>query len=85
MAQDDPNAVIVEFQATRPDGCVSLELNQTRADLDAKGLVLSEGQSLRVWEPWGDEQHIAEGTVRWNEDWGWGVQIDPDLLRSFQP
>jgi hypothetical protein len=85
MAQPDPNAVIVKFQATRPDGCVSLELNQTRTDLDAKGLVLSEGQSLWVWEPWGDEQHIAEGTVRWNDDWGWGVQIDPALLRSFQP
>jgi len=45
----------------------------------------SWGQSLWVWEPWGDEQHIAQGTVRWNDDWGWGVQIDPDLLHSFQP
>ena len=86
MAQPpDPNAVVVNFQATRPDGCVSLELNQTLADLEAKGLVLSEGQSLPVWEPWGDELHVAEGTMRGSDDWGWGVEIDPDLLRSFQP
>jgi hypothetical protein len=81
----DPNAVIVEFQAIRPDGCVSLELNETLADIKAKGLVLTDGQSLRVWEPWEDGPRVADGIVRRDDDWGWGVQIDPDLLRSFQP
>jgi hypothetical protein len=81
----DPDAVVVDFQAIRPDACVFLELNQTLADLKVKGLLLREGQSLRVWESWGDERHVAEGTVRGNDEWGWGVQIDPDLLRSFQP
>ena len=84
MAISD-DAVVVDFQATHPDGCVSLELNQTRADLEAKGLALSEGQSLRVWEPWGDQQHIAEGTVRRDEEWDWRVRIDPSTLQSFQP
>jgi hypothetical protein len=78
-------AIIVDFQATRPDGCVSLELNKTREDIDLKHVKLFEGCSLRVWEPWGTEQHVAEGIVRWNDEWGWGIQIDADLLRSFQP
>jgi hypothetical protein len=78
-------AIIVEFQATRPDGCVSLELNKTRADITAKRLKLSEGLAVRVWEPWGTDQHVAEGVVRWNDEWGWGVQIDAEVLRSFQP
>ncbi len=85
MSEIHPTAVLVDFQAIRPDGCVSLELNATLADLEAKGLVLSDGQSLRVWEPWEDGSHVADGIVRKDDDWGWGVQIDPDLLRSFQP
>ena len=84
MAVPD-DAVLVEFQATRPDGCITLELNATRADLAAKGLELREGQLLRVWEPWGDEAHIAEGVVRWDEEWGWGVEVNPDVLLGFQP
>jgi hypothetical protein len=78
-------AVIVEFQATRPDGCVSLELNATKADIRAKQLLLVDGQPLRVWEPWGNEEHVAEGVVRWSDEWGWGVQIDPEALLGLLP
>lgn len=85
MPESHPTAVVVDFQATHPDGCVSLELNQTRADLEAKGLTLTVGQVLQVWEPWGDQVHIAEGPVRKDDEWGWGVMIDPETLRSFQP
>jgi hypothetical protein len=77
--------ILVEFQATRPDGCVSLELNRTRADLEAKGIELKEGQSLTVWEPWGSEKHVAAGIVHWNDEWGWGIEIPEDVLRNFQP
>ena len=60
-------------------------MNATRADLSGKGLRLQEGQRLRVWEPWGDEIHVADGVVRWNQEWGWGVEVDPEVLLGFQP
>jgi hypothetical protein len=37
-----------------------------------------------VWEPWGTEQHVADGVAHWDDDWGWGVRIEAALLRSFQ-
>jgi hypothetical protein len=62
---------------------VSLELNATLADIESKDLVLADGQRLIVWEP-GNEDHVAEGSVRWDAEWGWGVEIDPDTLARFQ-
>jgi hypothetical protein len=78
-------AVVFEFQATRPDGCVSLELNATIADISARGIQLQEGQRLKVWEPWEGKPHTAEGTVGWDADWGWGIEIDPETLARFTP
>ena len=78
------HAVIVEFQATRPDGCVSLELNSTIKDLQAKGIELSEGLTLQVWEPSAGDDRVSEGVVHWDEDWGWGIEIDRETLRRFQ-
>ena len=77
-------SILVDFQAVRPDGCVSLELNETIADLKAKGLDLHDGQSLDVWQPWRDKRYEATGVVRWDEHWGWGVEIDPRVLAGFQ-
>jgi hypothetical protein len=75
----------VEFQATRPDGCVSLELNEVRADVERAGIALQEGMLLSVWQPCGAGQHEAVGVVHYDEDWGWGVRVDAALLATFQP
>lgn len=74
MAVED-DAVVVNFQALRPDGCVSLELNETLRDLRAKGWKLSEGQRLAVWERWETSIFRTEGIVHLDPDWGWGVRI----------
>ena len=68
----------------RPDGCVSLELNATLADIQAKDARLVDGQRLTVWEPLPNGDQVAEGIVRWDAEWGWGVEIDDETLARFQ-
>lgn len=81
----EDDAVVVNFQAVQPDGCISLELNETLRDLRAKGWKLSEGQRLAVWERWGDSIHHAEGIVRLDPEWGWGVRIAAENRPSWLP
>ncbi|PQO28012.1 hypothetical protein C5Y96_16680 [Blastopirellula marina] len=64
--------VWVDFQFADPQGRVSLNTEGSRRDLKELGLELHEGLRLRVY----CDELSTVGTVCWDPDWEWLVQID---------
>jgi Domain of unknown function (DUF4304) len=79
-----PPEVPVDFNVTRPDGCVSLELDVTRDQLAATGVRLTEGMPLILCQGWTDPKGLSSvfellGEADYDEQWGWGAEVSPKL------